>query len=76
MVATHTQRPRNVNVGRAAATGAHAVLVGSALSAASDPAALLRELSAVPRLSAPAVPSDAAGASARARREDAGAHGA
>ncbi len=63
-------------VGRAAATGAHAVLVGSALSAATDPAALLRELSAVPRLSAPAVPSDAAGASARARREDAGAHGA
>ena len=37
------------DVERAAAAGADAVLIGSALSAASDPARLLQDLSGVPR---------------------------
>jgi indole-3-glycerol phosphate synthase len=41
------QQPEDV--GRAAAAGADAVLVGTALSAAPDPAGLLRQLSAVAR---------------------------
>jgi indole-3-glycerol phosphate synthase len=40
---------RAEDVHRAAAAGADAVLVGTALSAASDPAALLRQLVGVPR---------------------------
>jgi indole-3-glycerol phosphate synthase len=37
------------DVVRAAAAGADAVLIGTALSAAGDPARLLRELAEVPR---------------------------
>ena len=37
------------DVERAAAAGADAVLIGTALSAAADPARLLRELAEVPR---------------------------
>jgi indole-3-glycerol phosphate synthase len=37
------------DVGRAAAAGADAVLIGTALSAAADPGRLLEELAGVPR---------------------------
>jgi indole-3-glycerol phosphate synthase len=38
------------DVRRAAAAGADAVLIGTALSAAEDPGALARQLSGVPRV--------------------------